>query len=95
MFYSSDIFNQTEDKTIEQNKIENCIRCHKKTELHLKTSIRSFRAENLCHFVDCLPDNNSKESSRMYELLSEKYPIYVTRDYKFAKKWIKDQVRGS
>lgn len=62
MFYSSDIFNQTEDKTIEQNKIENCIRCHKKPELHLKTSIRSFRAENLCHFVDCLLDNNSKES---------------------------------
>ena len=28
-------------------------------------------------------------------VLSEKYPIYVTRDYKFAKKWIKDQVRGS
>lgn len=95
LFYSPDIFNQVEDKNIDQKKIEQCSRCYKTPELHLKTSIRSFRADNLCHFVDCLLDNNSKKAYELYESLLKKYPIYVTREYKSAKKWIKQQVRGS
>lgn len=95
LFYSPDIFGQVEDKNIDRNMIEQCERCHKVRELHLKTSIRSFRADKQCQFVDNLLDNNPIITQRIYEQISEKYPVYITRDYDKAKRWVKAQVRGS
>lgn len=95
LFYSPDIFSQVEDKNIDREKIEKCDRCHEIRELHLKTSIRSFRADKQCQFVDFLLDNDPKKTKQIYDLISEKYPIYITRDYETAKKWARSQVRGS
>ena len=58
LYYSPAIFDQVEDKSIDREMIKNCPRCHEATELHLKTSIRSFRADKQCQFVDSLLDNN-------------------------------------
>ena len=95
MFYSPEIFNQVEDKNIDKNMITSCDRCHQIVELHLKTSIRSFRADKQCKFVDALLDNNPEEAKTVYELISEKYPVYITRNYKLAKDWVRKQVRGT
>lgn len=95
LFYSPAIFNQVEDKTIDKDLIINCSRCHQVNELHLNTSIRSFRANSQCHFVDALLDNNPKLAKDICENLIKKYPIYITRDFSKAKKWIRAQVRGS
>jgi hypothetical protein len=95
MFYSPEIFNQVEDKNIDKNMITSCDRCHQVMELHLKTSIRSFRADKQCKFVDALLDNNPEEAKAVYELISEKYPVYITRNYKLAKDWVRKQVRGT
>lgn len=95
MFYSPEIFGQVEDKNIDREMIENCIRCKPIADLHLKTSIRSFRADNQCQFVDYLLDNNPQMTCEIYNQIKEKYPVYVTRDYKEAKKWVRAQVRGS
>lgn len=95
IYYSDFIKNQTEDKNINFNLIESCSRCHIASELHLKTSIRSFRADKQCQFVDALLDNNPELTKKVYSEVFEKYPVYITRDIKVAKKWAKDQVRGS
>lgn len=95
LFYSPEIFSQVEDKNIDREMIESCGRCHQVSELHLKTSIRSFRADKQCQFVDSLLDNNPQETKRIYEMISDKYPVYVTRDIGKAKKWAREQVRGS
>lgn len=95
MYYSPDIFKQVEDKNIDQKMIESCNRCHPIDELHLKTSVRSFRADKQCQFIDNLLDNNPEKTKEIYDLISEKYPVYVTRDYQQAKKWVRTQVRGS
>ncbi len=95
LFYSPDIFSQSEDRTINQRIIESCNRCYPCYELHLKTSIRSFRAEKQCEFVDALLDNNPNKARETYSLLSPKYPILLTRKYETAKKWVWSQVRGS
>ena len=95
MFYSPEIFGQVEDKNIDRAMIENCSRCHPMTELHLKTSIRSFRADKQCQFVDYLLDNNPDKAKEVYNLISAKYPVFVTRDYEKAKQWVRNQVRGS
>ena len=95
LFYSSDIFSQVEDKSIDRNMIEKCSRCHAVNDLHLKTSIRSFRAEKQCQFVDNLLDNDPKKTNEIYDQISKKYPVFITRDYDKAKKWVRGQVRGS
>ena len=89
------IFSQVEDKNIDQEKILSCERCHQIDELHLKTSIRSFRADKQCQFVDALLDNDPKQASEVYQQIASKYPIYITRDYSLAKKWVRAHVRGS
>lgn len=95
LFYSPSIFSQVEDKNINQSMILSCERCHQIPELHLKTSIRSFRADKQCQFVDSLLDNDHTQALMVYKQISEKYPVYITRDYSMAKKWVREQVRGS
>lgn len=95
LFYSSLIFDQTEDKDIDKESIEACHRCHVVDELHLNTSIRSFRADKQSKFVDALLDNNPEQAKSVYSEIKAKYPVYLTRDIKTAKTWAKDQVRGS
>lgn len=95
LYYSPDIFSQVEDKNIDERMIHDCDRCHEIKELHLKTSIRSFRADKQCEFVDSVLDNNPERASEVLRQISHKYPIYVTRDLNEAKKWAKSRVRGS
>lgn len=95
MFYSDDIFSQAEDKNIDKDMIENCDRCHSAENLHLKTSIRSFRADKQCRFVDALLDNEPEKAAEIYSLIAEKYPVYITRNIDAAKGWARKQVRGS
>ncbi len=95
LFYSPEIFDQIEDKNIDKEMIIACERCKEIKELYLKTSIRSFRADKQSMFVDALLDNRPGEARAIYELIKDKYPIYLTRDYDKAKEWIRKQVRGS
>lgn len=95
LFYSPSIFSQVEDKNIDQKMILASTRCHQVPELHLKTSIRSFRADKQCQFVDALLDNTPKLAAEVYRQIAEKYPVYITRNYDTAKKWVRTQVRGS
>ncbi len=95
LFYSSDIFSQVEDKNIDTKKILACPRCHQVDALHLKTSIRSFRADKQSQFVDNLLDSKPEETKKYYDLIKTKYPVFLTRDIKAAKKWARIKVRGS
>ena len=95
MYYSKGMFSQNEDRGIDKDKIEKCLRCHENSALHLTTSIRSFRADKQCLFIDYLLDNKPEQAKDVLKLISSKYPVYITRDIKAAKEWAKKQVRGS
>ena len=95
MFFSPAIFAQIEDKDIDVDMIKSCERCHEMMELHLKTSVRSFRADKQCQFVDSLLDNSPKKAKEIYSYISKKYPVFITRDINKAKKWARNKVRGS
>ncbi|MBA3513492.1 MAG: DUF2075 domain-containing protein [Pyrinomonadaceae bacterium] len=66
-----------------------------KDELHLAVSMRSFRAENLSHLVKELLDLEVAAAARTLLELRDKYPIVITRDLMKAKRWLKNQARGS
>ena len=95
MYYSPSIFEQIEDRDIDRDLIRNCDRCHEADALHLKTSVRSFRADKQCQFVDYLLDNKPVEAKKVHDEICKKYPIYITRDINKAKEWAKRKVRGS
>lgn len=63
--------------------------------LHLAVSIRSFRAENVAAFVKATLDCEGVKASEILAQLATRYPIVLTRDLQKAKKWTRDNARGS
>jgi hypothetical protein len=66
-----------------------------KSALHLAVSLRSFRSEKLSSFAKALLDNDPASASAIYPELSVHYPIFVTRDFNAAKKWVRTKARGT
>ena len=66
-----------------------------KSDLHLKTSIRSFRSENVSKLVKQILDCEKESAKKTLSELKAKYPIVITRDIDKAKQWLKDKARGS
>ena len=64
-------------------------------DLHLSVSMRSFRAENLSLFVKHLLDLDKENAKNVLANISDKYPIYLTRNLPKAKEWLKQKARGS
>jgi hypothetical protein len=64
-------------------------------DLHLSVSMRSFRAENVSHFVKALLDCDIEETRSMFAELATRYPIALTRNLGRAKEWIRSRARGS
>lgn len=95
LYYSPKIFNQLEDKDIDEALIKGSSKAHAVDELHLSTSIRSFKSERQAELVDNILSGNSLEAKKLYAEIKNDYPIYITRDYKKAKRYVKKKVRGS
>ena len=57
--------------------------------------MRSFRAENLSLLVKQMLDHKIDDAKETYKKLKDKYPIVLTRSLIKAKKWLKQQSRGS
>ena len=66
----------------------------KYSELHLATSMRSFRAEKLSLFIKALLDIDASARDILAEI-KDSYPIKITRDLKLAKEWIKKSAEGT
>ena len=65
-----------------------------KDDLHLTTSMRSFRAERVSTLVKQVLDLNADNARNTLNDM-EKYPIVLTRDLGEAKAWLRKKARGS
>jgi len=63
-------------------------------DLHLATSMRSFRAENVSELVQEVLALDT-DDARVSLSRAGRYPIALTRDVKSAKRWLKEKARGS
>ena len=70
-------------------------RVTKDVSLHLATSMRSFRAENLSNFVGQLLDRDASAAKSTYAEFCANYPIMLTRDLAKAKSWLRKVSGGS
>ena len=62
-------------------------------DLHLATSIRSFRAEKLSDFVGCVIEGDANAARVLSGELTD-YPLLITRDLDKARDWLRCQRRG-
>ena len=63
--------------------------------LHLATSVRSFRTPDLAAFIKAVLDANTDEAKILYQRIKEKYPIVITRNLNKAKDWVRDHCQGT
>ena len=66
-----------------------------KDELHLSTSVRSFRTPDLAAFVKAVLDVDVPAAKELYSRIKDKYPLLLTRDLNEAKKWVKEHSKGT
>ena len=64
-------------------------------DLHLATSMRSFRAETLSDFVKLVLDMEHESARSVFQHLRSRYPIVLTRNVARAKRWLREHARGS
>lgn len=94
--YVSDRLNDTEYlRDLTWNEMTNGLNLHTAPELHLATSMRSFRSEQVSLFVKQLLDNDLIGAQRTYSDIRQCYPIAITRDLDKAKEWVKNRARGN
>lgn len=94
IYYSTEL---TTDKYVAGNlDLKNIVSATKaKKSLHLSTSMRSFRSENLSEMVHYLIAGNTHSTLEIYNKFKTLFPIKVTRNLITAKTWIKEQSRAT
>ena len=63
--------------------------------LHLKTSMRSFKAEKLSHMIHHVIHNSKSDSYELYQKFKDKFPVKITRNIQQAKSWLLEQSRAN
>ena len=63
------------------------LRTFERDELHLATSVRSFRTPDLAAFVKAVLDADTDEAKLLYQRIKDKYPIVITRDLNAGTLW--------
>ena len=66
-----------------------------RSELHLATSVRSFRSPDLAAFVKAVLDGETATAQMLHQRINDKYPIVITRDLNKAKSWVRDHCQGT
>ena len=66
-----------------------------RNELHLATSVRSFRTPDLAAFVKAVLDGDTQAAQILHQRIQDKYPIIITRDLRKAKSWVREHCQGT
>lgn len=77
------------------NEMIASLQIHENKNLHLATSVRSFRTPDLAAFVKAVLDVDRDGANALYKRIRDKYPIVLTRDIKKAKEWVREQCQGT
>jgi len=64
-------------------------------ELHLATSMRSFRCEHVSTLVKQVLDLELEQGRETLGRVRDKYPIFLTRNLPEARKWLRTTARGT
>lgn len=77
-----------------QDMIAN-LNIYERKDLHLATSVRSFRTPDLAAYVKAILDVDTDSAKLLYDRIKDKYPVRITRDLNKAKAWVRSQCQGT
>lgn len=63
-------------------------------ELHLKVSIRSYKAEKLSEWVEALLEDESLKAKELLQNHMKDYPIFLTRNLETVRQFLRNKNRG-
>ncbi len=63
--------------------------------LHLKVSLRSYKAKELSQWVAMLLEGESEKAKNLHSNKLKHFPIFITRNLDIAKEWLKKKARGT
>jgi hypothetical protein len=75
-------------------QLRSCRKVVDHEELHLATSMRSFRAERLSEFVRLVLEQEIDAAAELYRSFADRFPIVLTRNLEQAKNWLRSRARG-
>ncbi|MBL1150150.1 MAG: DUF2075 domain-containing protein [Armatimonadetes bacterium] len=75
--------------------LENQGRVTYNESLHLRASMRSFRAERVSELVRAVLDRDVAAARILLEACQSSFPIFLARDVHRAKEWVRTSARGS
>jgi len=87
-----------DENYLKDNTLKNWLKLSSNIDenLHLSVSVRSFRSEKLSDFIHSILNIDFEKSKTLYNtFLKEDYPIFLTRDFDKAKRWLKEKSIGS
>jgi hypothetical protein len=76
-------------------RLEHRANVFQNSKLHLSVSMRSFRAEQVSAFVKSVLDLEEENAAQILAQVLARYPVVLTRDLQIARKWLKEQARGT
>ncbi len=79
----------------EWNDMISDLQIHENADLHLATSVRSFRTPDLAAFVKVVLDVDVDAAKELYGRIKDKYPIVLTRNLSKAKERVRSQCQGT
>lgn len=63
--------------------------------LHLRVSIRSYKAQELSQWVGLVLENKNEEAKILFNNKLKQYPLFITRNIETAKFWLREKARGT
>lgn len=64
-------------------------------DLHLDVSLRSYKAEALSQWVNCVLNNDANHAKKILQENLKNYPLVITRELEKAKEWLRANCSGS
>lgn len=87
----------TDDNYLSDIELRNWVQsvATEKHELHLSVSVRSFRSEKISELMHEILEAKHERAKTLLGEVKNDFPILITRDLTTAKKWLRNQAKGS
>ena len=95
VYISNNLVDSEYTDVLTQDVLSSIRRLRRSPDLHLATSIRSFRSESVSAFVQALVDCDADRACRLLGEILPTFPVFLTRDLQSAKIWLKQKARGT
>jgi len=94
VFVSNSLVDSEYTDVLTQEVLATIPTIERRSDLHLATSIRSFRAESVSAIVKAILDCERDQARQLLSQVLHTFPILLTRNIATAKSWLKQMARG-